>query len=233
MVTQWKHRGRPVFSTRRVGDDAHAPPHRVVLCGIADRAVPLETCQACSSYRTLDATTPGGPCVRCDEEELAHVPDLEGEANTVPVTAIMRRKTTSIAPDADLEVAHALLVELDLGGLAVVDAEQRPLGMITVTDLVRDQALARCGGLEVDDVCAVAPELRVTQPQAVRVGEVMTQFAFSVPERTTVAHAAGLMAEEGIHRLPVVAQDGRLVGIVTALDVMGWIAQRARLRTAR
>jgi CBS domain-containing protein len=32
------------------------------------------------------------------------------------------------------------------------------------------------------------------------------------------------MAYEGVHRVPVVAADGRVVGILSSLDVVRWLA---------
>ncbi len=51
------------------------------------------------------------------------------------------------------------------------------------------------------------------------VEEVMTAMVRSVRPEETVAHAAEVMEEAGIGSLPVVRQDGRLVGIVTDRDI--------------
>jgi CBS domain-containing protein len=43
-----------------------------------------------------------------------------------------------------------------------------------------------------------------------------------------VARAAAIMVTQGIHRVLVVSDDGKLSGIVTGSDIMRWVAQRAR-----
>jgi len=71
-------------------------------------------------------------------------------------------------------------------------------------------------------------QVRAEGPAGARIVEdVMTPFAFSLPSDAPVSRAAALMAYEGIHRLAVVSHDGTLVGVVTSLDIMRWLAQRA------
>ena len=44
--------------------------------------------------------------------------------------------------------------------------------------------------------------------------------------RTGAWHAAALMAYENIHRVPVVAADGAVIGIVSAMDIVRWVAEQ-------
>ena len=53
----------------------------------------------------------------------------------------------------------------------------------------------------------------------------MMCLAFSLPETATLSRAAAVMAYEGVHQIPVVASDGKVVGIISSLDVMRWLAQ--------
>ena len=45
--------------------------------------------------------------------------------------------------------------------------------------------------------------------------------ATTVTAHTPIARAARLMAERGVKRLPVVGEDGTLVGIISRADIMG------------
>lgn len=53
----------------------------------------------------------------------------------------------------------------------------------------------------------------------------MTPIAFTLHENGTLSQAAALMAYEGIHRLHVTDQDGRVVGVLSSLDVLEWFAR--------
>jgi CBS domain-containing protein len=61
--------------------------------------------------------------------------------------------------------------------------------------------------------------------EGARVRDVMTRLTFVVPDSASVAQAAALMALERIHRLPVISEDGKVVGIVSSIDVMDWMAR--------
>ena len=55
----------------------------------------------------------------------------------------------------------------------------------------------------------------------------MTPAVYSFTPETTVADAPAVMAFEGTHHLPVVDESGTLVGMVSALDVLDWMARQA------
>jgi predicted transcriptional regulator len=54
---------------------------------------------------------------------------------------------------------------------------------------------------------------------ATTVGEAMTSPAITIGPHRTATAAARELVEQGVNRLPVVGQDGRLVGIVTRADL--------------
>jgi CBS domain-containing protein len=53
------------------------------------------------------------------------------------------------------------------------------------------------------------------------VGEVMTSPVITVPAGTMAAEVTALMLERGVHHVPVVGADGRVMGLVTDVDLMG------------
>ena len=53
------------------------------------------------------------------------------------------------------------------------------------------------------------------------IDEVLTWPVITVPSETLVADVSGLMLERGIHHVPVQAEDGSLIGVVTDVDIMG------------
>jgi CBS domain-containing protein len=61
----------------------------------------------------------------------------------------------------------------------------------------------------------------------------MTPTVYTFTSTTTVADAIAAMAFEGVHHLPVVEASGKLLGMVSALDVLDWIARHAGYTPAR
>jgi len=48
-------------------------------------------------------------------------------------------------------------------------------------------------------------------------------MAFTLADHASVAHAAAMMNVEGVHHVPIVADDGRLVGVVSSFDIVRWL----------
>jgi len=49
-----------------------------------------------------------------------------------------------------------------------------------------------------------------------------------LPETASLAQAVALIAMKGLHRIPIVGSDGKVIGIVCAVDAMGWLARQER-----
>jgi CBS domain-containing protein len=137
----------------------------------------------------------------------------------------MTREVLCVRDDLPVESLASLLLERNISAVPVVDAKGRAIGVVSKTDLVRwyhDDA----GFAESEPARVTEPGL---SPRAVRttiVADVMMPLAFTLAEDAPIVYAAALMAMEGIHHLPIVAGSGEVVGIVSALDLVRWMAQR-------
>ncbi|MGE0547167.1 MAG: response regulator [Kofleriaceae bacterium] len=118
---------------------------------------------------------------------------------------VMRRLERARRDDS-ADTLTNLLLERGAGGVSVVDDDERVVGMVTRSDLLRARTET-----ELDRA----------------VDDVMTPFAFSMPADAPLTRAAALMAHEGVHRLVVTDGDRRPVGMVTSLDIMRWVAREA------
>ncbi len=52
----------------------------------------------------------------------------------------------------------------------------------------------------------------------------MTRVALAVAETAPLSSAAGLLVAHGLERVAVVSGDGVVVGVLSALDVVAWLA---------
>ena len=62
---------------------------------------------------------------------------------------------------------------------------------------------------------------------APEVEDAVTTPAVSVSESASVAQAARLMVNLDLESVPVVSQDQRVVGVLTAMDLLRWVVARS------
>ncbi len=154
------------------------------------------------------------------------------EAARTTVFQIMSREVICLKPDMTLESLRAILLENGIGGAPVVDEIGHPIGIITTVDVVRDQH-ERGDTLEIEGTVRLqtkggvayspGPGFHLLDPGST-VGDVMSKKVVTIPEATTIARAAELMAKNHVHRLPVVSEAGKVIGLVSSLDILAWIS---------
>jgi IMP dehydrogenase len=118
--------------------------------------------------------------------EVSRVKKAESGVVSDPVT---------IAPDKLVRDALECMRTHHISGLPVVDAERRPVGIVTRRDLRFERNLDQ------------------------RVGDVMTRNLVTVPEGVSPAQAIELLHKHRIEKLIVVDGGGRLKGLITIKDI--------------
>ena len=65
----------------------------------------------------------------------------------ITIKGLMTREVVTTTPDTPIEEAARLMVDQGVGGLPVVDRDNRPIGMITETDIFKTMVEMFAGGL--------------------------------------------------------------------------------------
>lgn len=139
------------------------------------------------------------------------------------VADLMTRAVTVIRRDADIHELEKLLLEHRVHGVPVVDEQGRIVGVVSQTDLLAWHFETGVDGAAFHDtqVCAEGTRaLRVSDIRTARVDEVMSPLVHVIGPERTIAEAAGRMIRERIHRLVVVDPDFRVVGMLSAVDLL-------------
>lgn len=167
-----------------------------VRCPVRARSAPVEECAHCGqSAGIAQDVLCRGEWLCCDAR-----PDTERPFGSPPVRAAMRRAAVALRPGLSAATASAALRARGQPGAPVVDGEGRPVGWVGEAELLR----ARPGS---------------------RVSEAMGRTALAVAEGAPLSRAASLLAQHGLERVAVVAADGIVVGVLSALDVVAWTAE--------
>ena len=115
---------------------------------------------------------------------------------------VMTANPKSVEPRSPVSDAARLMRDADVGSLPVVEGGK-------LTGVVTDR----------DITVRVVAEGK--DPQNTKVGEVLSQDVVTIDPQQDLDEALRLMARHQVRRLPVVEEDGRLVGIVAQADVAG------------
>jgi CBS domain-containing protein len=140
--------------------------------------------------------------------------DQPSEEHTIEGVARLITHVASVELDASLDRLRDLLVDRGQHCVPVVGDDGRPLGVVTQSDLLRSI------GRAADP--AAPPDQR--EPTA---RELMTPEVFALPVTASVEQAAALMAYEGVEQILVTGMDGKIAGVVRALDVVRGFARSA------
>ncbi|MBS2029062.1 MAG: CBS domain-containing protein [Deltaproteobacteria bacterium] len=221
----WDPERITVQRRQTLGGASSDGPAETVHCPARERTLSLDECLEChASDGFVDEN--GSRFVRCRRLALAGQlqPRRHGrlaEAAASQVFEVMSADVTCAREDLSAEELAKLLLERGYQGVPVVDGEGHPTGVVSLADLVASVDANKPGAREVlrDRDGALADR---------NVGELMTPGAVVVSESASVFEAARLMAHRLIHRLPVVNGENQVVGVITSIDVLRWLASQAK-----
>ncbi len=123
-----------------------------------------------------------------EAEEVRRVKRAESHIVEAPLT---------VTCNATVREAREIMARHGIGGLVVVDENQRPTGIVTQ----RDVQFAAAS----ENICAVmTPASRM----------------ITAPAHTSLEEAQRILHEHRLEKLPLLDQDGRLAGLITTKDIV-------------
>jgi len=146
------------------------------------------------------------------------------------VIEVMQRDVASADPAGPLRQVFADIATVEHGCLVVVDERHHPIGIITDGDVIRMVLGEQVpGGHYLSAITGSIEAILLHLDGARRaagdsVADCMTSPVVTVDEQDTLQRVAEIFAENHFHSLPVV-RDGRLVGLVRHVDLLGPMMQ--------
>jgi len=126
------------------------------------------------------------------------------------IGSIVTKHVYSIGAESPVIDAARLMLEKDIGSL-VVSMGKTPVGIVTERDVLRK-------------VTSVGDD-----PRKIRVRDIMSTTLITAPTGLSIGEAAKKMVSNKIKRLVVVDNEGNLTGLLTATDLIRWMAKQETL----
>ncbi len=148
------------------------------------------------------------------------------------VKDIMSTNIVSVKPDTEIIEAAKVLLENRFNGLPVVDDNGKVVGIICQSDLIAQQKSLPIPTLFtfLDGFIPLTSlkkmESEIQKIAAITVADAMTKKPVTVKTNTRIETVAALMADKKLYTLPVLDDNGTLVGIVGKEDLLKTVIKR-------
>jgi CBS domain-containing protein len=142
------------------------------------------------------------------------------------VKDLMKTSVVTVSPDTSVKHAAQIMLEKKVSGIPVVDDRHMLVGMITEGDLLRRREICAqmpVGPSESDKRSRAERAADFVKSHSWKVADVMTKGVIAVEEEAPVGRVAAMMDEHHVKRIPV-TREGRLVGIVSRVDLLRLVA---------
>ncbi|MBS5788355.1 MAG: CBS domain-containing protein [Clostridioides difficile] len=127
--------------------------------------------------------------------------------------------------DSIADVAK-LLIEERIGGLPVINSENKVVGIISETDIIKKEKYIEPpmfvnlleGIIFLDDIRKMENDIK--KVAAYKVEDLMSKDIIMVNENDSFDYVANIMIKKSINRVPVVDDDSKLKGIICRYDII-------------
>lgn len=193
--------------SRHVHDESGSRVEALVLCPLSGRVRTVGDCTRCEhhaggSYRILSGKSESR--VLCKHPPRPKAPSSRGA-----IWALLPDELHCVETSLSIVAALSLLREKQLSALPVVDVHGHLEGVVSRSELTRP--IWKSG----DPIEPHTP-----------VAAVMTKQYQAASETATIAELTTLMTRDNLRFVPIVGQENKGLGVLTALDVVRWVAQQ-------
>lgn len=145
---------------------------------------------------------------------------------------IMSRDIVTVRFATELEDAWKLLRAHKIKAMPVVDNFDRPIGIVTVADYLRQLDDTTAAGLAVRLQGLLRRTPGATSEKAEVVGQIMTASLYTARADTPISELVHQVAENNLHHIPVLDGAGRVAGMITQSDLIAALYKRIAMAVA-
>lgn len=140
---------------------------------------------------------------------------------------IMSRDLITVGPETDLEEVWALLRYHKVATVPVIDLSRKLVGIITLVDFLKRADLKKYEDFEEKLVKVIRGTPGATTEKASKAKEIMVTRLVTAQESMHIVELVSLLSNRGLHHIPIVNDEQRLVGMVTQSDLIAALYTRS------
>ena len=125
------------------------------------------------------------------------------DAKTMTISDVMTKSVISVDASMSINETAKLMEDAKVGAVIVIE-DNKPIGIVTDRDFA---------------VKVAAHAYQISTP----IKQIMSSPLFSINSDETVRAASDLMHDRGVRKIPVI-DNGNIVGIITATDIVNLLA---------
>lgn len=139
---------------------------------------------------------------------------------------IMKTKVFTLKEEDTVEDCAKLLLKYNLSNAVIVDDEKKIIGLVTEGDIIRRASQIKGPSfIEVFGSIIYLETVKELIEEVVKskgnyLKDIMTRDVITAKKDATVESIASLMVEKGLKTIPIVSEDGVLIGIVSRKDII-------------
>ncbi|WP_066071502.1 CBS domain-containing protein [Alkalithermobacter thermoalcaliphilus] len=139
---------------------------------------------------------------------------------------IMTSEVITVKKDTPIEDIAKILIEKRISGVVVVDDENKVVGVVSETDIVKKEKNIKVpsfitilqGVVFLDSIKEMEEDIK--RVAAYKAEDIMSSDVLTVNEKDDLEYVANLMIEKSINRVPVVDDTKTLKGIICRYDII-------------
>ena len=189
-------------------------------------------CPACERSLPLDGSEVPVRASRRRVAGTAAASKAEPDANGTAISFLMTPEVCCVREDVSVDSVAALLLGRGLDVVPVVDRDGRGIGVVSIADVARE--LHEVGDTAYDFVLPsrlrdgdLGPGFHDERLPSRTAADVMTPLVAALPEGTSIDRAVSVLMRERFDRVHVVSAEGKVLGLLSALDLLVWYAGEA------
>jgi len=145
---------------------------------------------------------------------------VERIAQSLLAKDVMTAKVISVTPTTSLKETASTMATNGISGIPVIDEQETVVGVISEKDFLFHMVEKKTHSImHIIAQCLSTKGCMAIPMRTGHAKDIMTSPAQTVSESTPIFEIASIFAEKEINRVPVLDENGRLVGIVARADI--------------